>query len=92
MELKREEFRALKQRSMTVSKYRERFTQLSRYTPDEVAWDSDKQCCFLKGLYDDLRLQLMTTTYPNYQTLVDRAIVIDNECREVDARKRRFQG
>jgi hypothetical protein len=56
MELKREEFRSLRQRSMTVSEYRDRFTQLSRYAPNEVAKDSDKQREFLKGLYDDLRL------------------------------------
>jgi hypothetical protein len=66
MELKREEFRSLRQRSMTVSEYRDRFTQLSCYDPDEVARDSDKQRHFLKGLYDDLRLQLKTTTYPDY--------------------------
>jgi hypothetical protein len=58
MELKREEFRSLKQKSMTVSEYRDRFTQLSRYAPDDVDKDSDKQRCFLKGLYDDLRLSL----------------------------------
>jgi hypothetical protein len=66
MELKREEFRSLRQRSMTMSEYRDRFTQLSRYAPNEVARDSDKQHHFLKGLYDDLRLQLKTTTYPDY--------------------------
>jgi hypothetical protein len=42
MELKREEFRALEQKSMTMSEYRDRFTQLSRYAPDEVAKYSDK--------------------------------------------------
>jgi hypothetical protein len=42
MELKQEEFRSLGQRSMTVSEYHDRFTQLSRYAPDEVARDSDK--------------------------------------------------
>jgi hypothetical protein len=28
---------------MTVSEYRDRFTQLSRYAPNEVANDADKQ-------------------------------------------------
>jgi hypothetical protein len=90
MELKREEFRSLRQRSMTVSEYHDRFTQLLCYAPGEVARDSDKQRHFLKGLCDDLRLQLKTSTYPDYQTLVNRAIVIDNECREMDAKKIRF--
>jgi hypothetical protein len=92
MELKREEFRSLRQRSMTMSEYHDRFTQLSCYAPNKVARDLDKQHHFLKGLYDDLRLQLKTTTYPDYQTLVNHAIVIDNERREMDAKKRRFQG
>jgi hypothetical protein len=92
MEIKREEFRSLRQKSMTVSEYRDRFTQLSRYAPSEVANDADKQRHFLKGLNDDLRLQLKITTYPDYQMLVNRAIVIDNERREIEAKKRRFQG
>jgi hypothetical protein len=77
---------------MTVSEYHDRFTQLSRYAPSEVANDADKQHHFLKGLNDDLRLQLKITTYPDYQMLVNRAIVIDNERREIEAKKRRFQG
>jgi hypothetical protein len=44
----------------------------------------------LKGLSDDLRLQLKITTYPDYHMPVNRAIVIDNERREIDAKKRRF--
>jgi hypothetical protein len=92
MEVKREEFRSLRQKSMIVSEYRDRFTQLSRYAPNEVANDVDKQCHFLKGLNDDLRLQLKITTYPDYQMLMNHAIVKDNERREIDAKKRRFQG
>jgi hypothetical protein len=42
MELKREEFRSLKQKSMTVSEYHDRFTQLSHYALDDVDKDSDK--------------------------------------------------
>jgi hypothetical protein len=75
---------------MTVSEYRDRFTQLSRYAPNEVANDVDKQRHFLKGLSDDLRLQLKITTYPDYHMAVNRAIVIDNERREIDAKKRRL--
>jgi hypothetical protein len=44
-----------------------------------VANDNDKQRRFLKGLYDGLQLQLMFNTYPNFQTLVNRAIVVDNK-------------
>jgi len=33
---------------MTVLEYRDKFAQLSRYAPNEVANDADKQCLFLK--------------------------------------------
>ncbi|XP_021311846.1 uncharacterized protein LOC110433666 [Sorghum bicolor] len=92
IELKAEEFRNLKQGSMTVPEYRDKFAQLSRYAPSEVANDADKQRLFLKGLYDGLQLQLMSNEYPNYQTLVNRAIVVDNKCKEMDAKRKRMQG
>jgi len=92
IELKQEEVRALKQGSMTVSKYRDKFAQLSCYAPGEVAKDSDKQHHFLKGLYDGLQLQLMSNVYPSFQELVNRAIVIDKKRKEMDAKKRKIQG
>jgi hypothetical protein len=90
IELKQEEFRALKQGSMSVVEYRDKFAQLSRYAPTEVARDSDKQCHFLKGLYDGLQLQLMSNKYASFQELVDRAIVIDNKRKEMDLKKRKL--
>jgi hypothetical protein len=66
IELKAEEFRSLTQGSLSVAKYRDKFAQLSRYAPNEVANDSDKQRRFLKGLYDGFQLQLISNTYPNF--------------------------
>jgi hypothetical protein len=77
--------------SMTVSEYHDKFSQLSRYAPNEVREDADKQRLFLKGIYYDLRLQLTGNTYPNFQALVNRAIVLDNMRKEMD-RKRKMQG
>jgi hypothetical protein len=77
---------------MSVAEYHDKFAQLSRYAPDEVATDSDKQRHFLKGLYDGLQLQLMSNVYPSFQELVNRAIVIDNKRKEMDAKKRKLQG
>ena len=91
MELKQEEFRSLKQGSMTMVEYRDKFAQLSRYAPNDVAEDKDKQRRFLKGLYDGLQLQLMSNTYPNFQSLVNRAIMIDDKRKEMEAKKRRLQ-
>ena len=89
VELKPNEFWALKQRSMTMCEYRDMFTQLSRYAPEEVDNDAKKQERFLKGLNDGVQLQLMTVVYADYQTLVDRAIVIGNKRREIEEKKRK---
>ena len=75
---------------MSVAEYHDKFAQLSHYAPNEVVNDADKQRRFLKGLYDGLQLQLMSNTYPNFQTLVNRAIVINNKRKEMEAKKRRL--
>ena len=66
VELKPDEFQALKQGSMTVCEYHDMFTQLSRYAPEEVDNDAKKHKCFLKGLNDGFQLQLMTIVYPDF--------------------------
>jgi hypothetical protein len=50
--LKKKEFEDLKQDPMTVSEYVTRFTQLSRYAPDNVDTDEKKQDWFLNELND----------------------------------------
>jgi hypothetical protein len=45
---------------------------------------------FLKGIYYDLRLQLKGNNYASFQELVNKAIVLDNERREMD-RKRKMK-
>ena len=77
---------------MTVAEYRDKFAQLSRYAPNDVAKDKEKQRRFLKGLYDGLQLHLMSNTYPNFQSLVNHTIVIDNKRKEMEDKKRRLQG
>jgi hypothetical protein len=42
MKIKKNEFLSLKQGNMTVSEYRDKFIQLSRYAPEEVADDERK--------------------------------------------------
>jgi hypothetical protein len=64
---------------------------LARYAPNEVREDVDKQHLFLKGIYYDLRLQLKGNNYANFQELVNKAIVLDNERQEMD-RKRKMKG
>ncbi|XP_066381071.1 uncharacterized protein [Miscanthus floridulus] len=54
VELKQEEFTSLKQGSMSVAEYCDKFAQLSHYAPNDVDDDKEKQRRFLKGLYDGL--------------------------------------
>jgi len=86
--------------SMTIAECHDAFEQLARYAPNEVREDVDKlsskkdvdkQRLFMKGLYYDLRLQLAGNTYPTFQALVNRAIVLDGMHKSQD-QKWRMQG
>jgi hypothetical protein len=54
MKLKKKEFLSLTQGGMSVSEYRDRFTQLSLYAPEEVNIDEKCQEQFLEGLIGPL--------------------------------------
>jgi hypothetical protein len=88
----KEEFLALKQESMSVSEYRDRFLQLSRYAPEDVNTDAKRQYRFLRGLVDPLHYQLMNHTFPTFQHLIDRAIMMERKCKEMEDRKRKISG
>jgi hypothetical protein len=49
---------------MSVSEYRDRFLQLSRYAPEDVSTNAKRQYRFLRGLFDPLHYQLMNHTFP----------------------------
>jgi hypothetical protein len=66
MKLKKKEFMSLTQGGMSVSEYRDRFTQLSRYAPEEVDTDEKRQERFLEGLIGPLNYQLQSHHFPNF--------------------------
>jgi hypothetical protein len=78
MKLKKKEFKDLKQGSMTVREYMTRFTQLSRYTPDNVDTNEKKQDWFLNGLNDGLAYSLEAHDFINFQDMVDKALFLEN--------------
>jgi hypothetical protein len=92
MKLKKKEFLSLTQGNMTVTEYRDRFTQLSRYAPEEVDTDEKHQERFLEGLIEPLNYQLQSHTFPNFQTLLNKAIGLDSKRREISDHKKKFQG
>jgi hypothetical protein len=95
LKLKKKEFADLKQGGMTVNEYLNSFIQLSRYAPDDISMDEKKQDMFLNGLNDDIQFQLLNTNYADFQHMVDKAIVIENNIKEMEKdgkRKVSFSG
>jgi hypothetical protein len=88
MKIKRNEFLSLKQGSMSVSEYRDRFIQLSRYAPRDVEDDEKKQELFLDGLIGPLQYQLVSHTFPSFQRLLDKAIAVENKRCEFGEKRR----
>jgi hypothetical protein len=91
LKLKQREFLALRQGNMSVNEYLDKFTQLSRYAPDEVNTDPKRQERFLDGLIGPLNYQLQSHTFPDFATLLNKAIGLENKRRELGEQKRKFQ-
>jgi hypothetical protein len=72
-----------------VAEYRDRFIELSRYAPEEVADDPKKQERFLEGLAGPLHYQLTAHTFQSFQQLLDKAIVLESMRRELGELKRK---
>jgi hypothetical protein len=79
-------------REYDVHEYRDRFTQLSRYAPEEVDTDDKRQERFLEGLIGPLNYQLQSHTFSNFQTLLNKAMGLESKRRELSNHKRKFQG
>jgi hypothetical protein len=95
MKLKKKEFPDLKQGGMTVNEYLNSFIQLLRYTPNDINMDEKKYDMFLNGLNDDIQFQLLNTDYADFQHMVDKVVVIENEIKEMEKdgkRKVSFSG
>ena len=73
-----------------MGQYVDEFNKLARYAPDDVATDVMKQEKFMKGLNDEMSMQLMVATFANYQELVDRALMIEGKQQQIESRKRKY--
>jgi hypothetical protein len=76
---------------MPVNKYLDKFTQLSCYVSDEVNTDPKRQERFLDGLIEQLNYQLQSHSFPNFATLLNKAIGLENKHAELGEQKRKFQ-
>jgi hypothetical protein len=66
MKIKKKEFLSLKQGNMSVSEYRDKCIQLSRYALDEVVDDERKQEHFMEEFVGPLQYQLVAHTFPSF--------------------------
>jgi hypothetical protein len=74
---------------MTVNEYLNKFTQMSRYAPNDVNTNEKKQDAFLNGLNDEIQFQLLNTDYEDFQRMVDKAIIVKNKIKEMEKNGKR---
>ena len=90
MQLKKREFLSLKQGHRSVMEYLYEFNHLARYAPREMATDEAKQEKFRFGLSEELQDKLSIVDFPDFQTMVDKAILAEYSGRVlVESRKRK---
>ena len=75
---------------MSVAEYRDRFTELSHYAPNEVDIDDKQQGRFLAGLISPLKYQLQCHVFASLETLFNMALGIEVTRRELGEQKRKF--
>jgi hypothetical protein len=63
---------------MSVNEYVTKFTQLSRYAPNEVDTDEKKQEYFLNGLNDGMTYGLEAWDFENLQGMVNQTLALEN--------------
>ena len=76
---------------MSVEEYTHQFMEQSRYATEEVNDDEKKQDMFKKGLNPELRTLLTPQIYPDFNTLMNKAILIERaKTEERKDNKRKF--
>ena len=92
MKVKQREFLALTQGSMSVGEYLNKFNNLARYSTHDVSTEERKIDRFLGGLNHALRCQLCMLDFPDFQTLINKALIAEREHKSgYDDRKRKFE-
>ena len=82
MELKQQEFRALRQGNKTVLEYVQAFIHLSQYSPKDVDTEAHQASCLLGG-FDSTLWTYLGRRYDSFTDLVDTTI--DKERRLLEA-------
>jgi hypothetical protein len=66
MNVKKDEFRSLRQGGRTLEEYMDDFYALSRYAPNDIDTDAKRKEKFLNGLKGDLKILFSVAYAPNY--------------------------
>jgi hypothetical protein len=89
MELKRREFDNLEQKDKSIMKYVKEFTLLSRYAFEEVNTDEKRKKRFMRGLHPMAKMQLRMLKASDFQELVDAAITLEDDLKQVEEERRK---
>src|SRR3954469_20863488 len=73
----KDEFLHLKHGGMTEIGYLDRFTQLSRYAPEEVDTEEKRKDRFLDGLHAELQVVLVAMQFLELESLANAAIMME---------------
>ena len=94
--IKRDEFRRLRQGNKTVMEYVNTFNYLAQYALEDINTDVKKQDRFMDGLSLKLQSHLSTTDFQNFNDMVSKAIkaeykmnALENENRRIDIENRK---
>jgi hypothetical protein len=83
MELKRREFENLVQNDKPIIKYVREFSLLSRYASKDMNTDDKRKKQFMRGLHPGARIQLRMLKAADFQELVDAAITMEDDFKQV---------
>ena len=82
---KEQEFLNLQQGKKPVIEYMSKFNELSRFAPHQVANEEMKMERFERGLKSKLKTNMAALTFPNLQTMYQKAIKVERVIDESEA-------
>ncbi|KAK1649977.1 hypothetical protein QYE76_067782 [Lolium multiflorum] len=89
IKLMKDKFMNLRQGSMSVVEYMDKFTTLSRYAPEDTDTEEKKKDRFLNGLHDEMQSILVVVPYPDLESLVDASIMVESKRKNAFENRKR---
>ena len=83
MDIKRQEFRNLKQGNKSVIDYVHEFNYLAQYAPEDVSTDEKKRDRFMDGLSEEMQDKLAALDFSDFNHLVNKAIVAEDKMNKL---------